>query len=103
MKQKLEVKMEGLAGLRIVIHGHGTGGTFVFEGKPWKKMLHGPGSRAVVAWTGSFPRLESRWGSCSFKAYQRAALGQQEDKPSPWRPGTLQLGCAWREPESVYN
>lgn len=85
--------MEGLAGLRS--RDMGQEGPLILKENPGKKMLHAPGSKAVspavVARTGSFPRLESRWGSCSFKAYQRAAPGQQEDKPSPWSPGTLQL------------
>lgn len=35
---------------------------------------------------------ESRWGSSSFKAHQRAAPGQQEDRHTHWSPGKLQLG-----------
>lgn len=64
MKQGLELRMEALTGLRMVIQGHGTGVTLDFEGKPWKKMLHAPGSKAVspavMARTGDFPSLESR-------------------------------------------
>lgn len=96
MKQGLEVRMEGLGGLGIVIQGDGAGGTLDYQGQPWEEVLHPPVSKAgdrrqcPLQWHRQ--ATESRWGSSSFKAHQRAAPGQQEDKPTLWSPGKLQLG-----------
>lgn len=110
MKQGLEVRMEGLAGLRIVIQGHGTGGTLDYEGKPWKEMLHPPVSKAVspavVAQAGGFPQLRSQGGAPAASKHTKEQL--QAIKRT--NPATGVLGHSswvvparpsWRESESV--
>lgn len=92
--------MEGLGGLGIVIWGVGQEGPLIIKKIPGKRFCIPQCLRQVtggsVLCSGIDRRFsqatESRWGSCSFKAHQRAAPGQQEDEPTHWSPGKLQLG-----------